>query len=96
MTAVCRDPVGGGATERERALLGYASRLTTLANPMTETDLAPLLAAGLLDDDIRDLAQVVGYFNYVNRHVEGLGVQLEPDHPGRHWAELAFPRRDVP
>jgi uncharacterized protein YciW len=77
-------------------MLGYASRLTTLASPMTEADLGPLREAGLCDGEIRDLAQVVGYFNYVNRHVEGLGIRLEPDHPGRRWAELALPLRDAP
>jgi alkylhydroperoxidase family enzyme len=86
--------VGGGATARERALLGYAARLTALATPMTEADLAPLRAVGLVDDEIRDLAQVVGYFAYVNRHVEGLGIELEPDHPGQRWAEVAFRNRD--
>ncbi len=60
---------------------------------MGEADLVPLRAAGLEDDDIRDLAQVVGYFAYVNRHVEGLGISLEPGHPGRRFAELA-PRRE--
>ena len=29
-------------------------------------------------------------FAYVNRHVEGLGISLEPDHPGRRFAELAL------
>jgi alkylhydroperoxidase family enzyme len=81
--------VSSGVTPRERALLGYAARLTRLVPPMTEDDLRPLRLAGLVDDEIRDLAQVVGYFNYVNRHTEGLGVRLEPDHPGRRWAELA-------
>ncbi len=71
-------------------MLGYAARLTSLTAPITEADLGPLREAGLGDDDIRDLAQVVGYFAYVNRHVEGLGIRLEPDHPGRRWAELAL------
>ncbi len=86
------DPVGAGTTDRERIMLHYASRLTSLASPVTEADLLPLRGAGLGDDEIRDLAQVVGYFNYVNRHVLGLGIQLEPDHPGRRWSELALVR----
>ena len=90
MASVCREPEGAGSTARERAMLAYAARLTRLAAPMVEADLAPLREAGLGDDDIRDLAQVVGYFGYVNRHVLGLGVELEPDHPGRQWAELAL------
>lgn len=92
MEAVCRDPGGGGASPRERAMLAYASRLTRLSEPMTEVDLAGLREAGLADDEIRDLVQVVGYFAYVNRHVEGLGIRLEPGHPGLRWAELALGR----
>ena len=90
MAAVCRDPLVGGTGPRELALLAYAARLTRLESPMMPADLLPLRAAGLGDDDIRDLAQVVGYYAYVNRHVEGLGIELEPDHPGRRWAELAL------
>lgn len=96
MEAVCRDPLGGGGGARERALLGYASRLTRLSEPMTEGDLRPLREVGLGDEEIRDLAQVVGYFAYVNRHVEGLGIELEADHPGRRFAELALGRRGPP
>ena len=76
-------------------MLGYAAKLTKLSTPMKESDLRPLREAGLGDDEIRDLAQVVGYFNYVNRHVLGLGIELEPGHPGRRWALLAFDGREV-
>ncbi len=75
---------------RDAALLGYAGKLTTLARPIGRADIEELRARGLDDEQIRDLAQVVGYFNYVNRHVDGLGLELEPDHPGRRWAELAL------
>lgn len=76
---------------RERAMVGYARRLTALASPMTEVDLQPLRSAGLDDAGVRLLVQVIGYFNYVNRHVEGLGVELEPGHPGRVYGDLAVP-----
>ncbi|MDZ7671254.1 MAG: hypothetical protein U5K53_00190 [Halanaerobiales bacterium] len=38
-----------------------------------------LKETGLSDQDIFDINQVVSYFNYVNRIVEGLGVQLESE-----------------
>ena len=47
-----------------------------------------LRKAGLDDRAILDLAQCVGYFNYVNRIVAGLGVRLGEDEgtPGQ-WPE---------
>ncbi len=44
---------------------------------MSEADLAPLRAAGLSDGGIHDATVIVGYFNFVNRLAEGLGVALE-------------------
>ena len=37
--------------------------------------------AGLDDRAILDLAMVVGYYAYVNRLADGLGVRLEPGGP---------------
>lgn len=69
--------------------MAYARKLTTLATRITRDDIEPLHAAGLDDLGVRWLAQVVGYFNYVNRHVEGLGIALEPEHPGRVFGDVA-------
>lgn len=74
---------------REAALVAFARRLTALAAPMAMADLEPLRRAGLDDAAVRLVVQVVAYFNYVNRHVEGLGVELEPHHPGRSLADHA-------
>ena len=67
----------GRLTNREAALVGYATKLTTNPHGMEEADVTRLRDAGLEDRAILDLAQVVGYFAYVNRIVQGLGVQLE-------------------
>ena len=88
MTALVKDLARGADTERGRALLAFATKLTTLTAPVDAGDIEPLRAAGLDDDGVRDLVQVAAYFNYVNRHVIGLGVELEENHPGRRWAEL--------
>ncbi len=48
---------------------------------MAEADLALLRAAGLSDRGIHDTAAIIGYFNFVNRLAEGLGVALEPTGP---------------
>jgi alkylhydroperoxidase family enzyme len=58
-------------------MLGYAIKLTSTPAAMRETDLAPLRAAGLNDAEISHSAQVIAYFNYINRIADGLGVDLE-------------------
>jgi alkylhydroperoxidase family enzyme len=55
---------------------------------MSEDDVEALRATGLDDRAILDLAQIVGYFNYVNRIVTGLGVELGAgEGPPGQWPE---------
>ncbi len=74
------DDLGNGAnaqlTEREAAMIAYAVKLTTTPAAMEPTDVQRLREVGLDDRAILDLAQCIGYFNYVNRIVTGLGVEL--------------------
>ncbi|MBP6469869.1 MAG: hypothetical protein KA773_05480 [Chloroflexi bacterium] len=44
---------------------------------MRQPDVAALRAAGFSDTDILDINQVTGYYAYVNRLADGLGVDLE-------------------
>lgn len=64
-------------TDRERACAEAAHRLT-VAHGQGHDDVAALRAAGLDDRGVLDVIQVVAYFNFVNRLVDGLGVVLEP------------------
>ncbi len=64
-------------TQRQRALLDYADKLTRTPGEMVEDDLTPLREAGLDDRGILDLNQAVAYFAYVNRVADGLGVVLD-------------------
>jgi len=59
------------------ALCTYALKLTLRVDAMEESDVDALRAAGFDDRAIVDTNQVASYFNYVNRVVEGLGVELE-------------------
>jgi uncharacterized peroxidase-related enzyme len=52
----------------------HAEKLTSAPAAMTESDLDPLRAEGLSDQDILDVTLVVAYFNFVNRIAMGLGV----------------------
>lgn len=63
----------------ELALMRYAEKLTMTPGSMTEPDVAALRAAGLDDGAILEANQIVCYFNYVNRSINGLGVTTEGD-----------------
>ena len=63
----------------ELALLQYAEKLTTAPGAMAAADVAALRAAGLDDGQILEANQIVCYFNYVNRSLNGLGVTTEGD-----------------
>lgn len=71
-------------TAREQALCAYAEKLTLSPAEMQIGDLEPLRAAGLDDAAILDLNQVVAYFAYANRTVNGLGVEIAGEPLGLH------------
>lgn len=73
-------PLPSRADERMRAMFAYSLKLTHEPSKMVREDLDPLRAAGLDDQAILELNQVVAYFAYVNRVIDGLGVQLESFH----------------
>jgi uncharacterized peroxidase-related enzyme len=66
----------------DRAMLVYADKLTRTPAAMTKADVVALRDAGFDDRAILDINQVTGYFAYVNRLADGLGVELEA-----HWSE---------
>ena len=80
--AIEADPATAPLTDRERALVDYAIKLTTSPDAMTEGDVEALREAGLEDAGILDVCQIVAYYNYVNRLADGLGVTLEP-----YWSD---------
>lgn len=67
---------------KELALLRYAAKLTTSVATMTEGDVTTLRNAGCDDGEILEVNQVVGYFNYSNRLLNGLGVTTAGDSIG--------------
>lgn len=67
-------------------MLGYAEKLTVSPAAMTAADLIPMRSAGLSDEEMLHVCEVVSYFNFVNRMADGLGVTLEPD-----WREPILP-----
>jgi uncharacterized peroxidase-related enzyme len=64
---------------RERALCDFAVKLTHLAAEVDQSDVDALRAQGLSDTDVSDAIQVIGYFNYVTRVADGVGIEDEPE-----------------
>jgi len=58
-------------------MLGYAVKLTRTPWEMTRRDVEALRRAGFSDAAILDVNQVTGYYAFVNRLADGLGVELE-------------------
>jgi len=58
-------------------MLAYATKLTLTPGDMVAEDVGALRDAGFSDRDILDIAEVIGYYAYVNRIADGLGVQTE-------------------
>lgn len=61
------------------AMLRYAGKLTREPGAMVEGDVAAMRGEGIDDGCILEVNQICGYFNYVNRVLNGLGVTLDGD-----------------
>lgn len=77
------EPVFSG---QELLLLEYARKLTCTPQDMVEADVLALRKAGFDDGQILETNQIVSYFNYVNRVLNGLGVTTSGDVVG-YYAE---------
>lgn len=62
--------------------LNYAKQLTLAPATVREDEIMKLRRAGFSDGEILEINQVTAYFNYANRTVLGLGVDLKGDVPG--------------
>lgn len=62
---------------KDRAMLDYVVKLTLEPWSMEEADVQRLREAGFFDREILDINQITGYYAYVNRLADGLGVDLE-------------------
>ncbi len=61
----------------DRAMLDYSVKLTRTPGEMSGGDIERLRQAGFDDRGIHDICAIVGYFAFVNRIADGLGVELE-------------------
>ena len=58
-------------------MLGYAVKLSLEPLNMEAADVQELRDAGFSNAGILDIVNVTGYYSYVNRLADGLGVELE-------------------
>ncbi len=78
--AIAADHTTAPIEPRVRAMLDYALKLTLHPTEMTELDVATLRTAGFSDDDVMDIAEVTGMFNFSNRMASGLGWEPNPEY----------------
>lgn len=75
--AVARDWRQAELSDADRALCSYAEKLTSSQRDMGSEDVEVLRGYGFDDVAIHDATQVIGYFNYITRVADGLGVEPE-------------------
>jgi uncharacterized peroxidase-related enzyme len=67
-----------GLDAREVALLDFGVKLTTHPSSIQRDDLHHLRTLGYTDEQLVDAVHCIGYFNFINRVLDGLGVDPEP------------------
>ena len=75
--ALARDWRTAELSEADGALCSYAEKLTRHQHHMGPEDAEALRAHGFDDVAIHDATQVIGYFNYITRVADGLGIEPE-------------------
>ena len=76
--AVQEDFHSAGLTPREVVLLDFSMKLTNHPCDVGRADLDALRGHGFNDEQLVDAVHCIGYFNFINRVLDGLGVDLEP------------------
>ena len=64
-------------TPADRALCAFAEKLSLKPRASTASDVDRLREHGLDDRAIHDAVQIIGFFNYINRVADALGVEPE-------------------
>jgi len=67
------------SSEKTKAILRYAQKLTLHPDQMNESDVIILRNNGLTDEEILSVVLIINYFNFVNRVANGLGVDFSEE-----------------
>lgn len=68
---------GASVTEKMKPVLRYAQKLTRSPAGITKADAEAVLAAGWDETALYHTVAVTALFNFMNRLVEGLGIELD-------------------
>ena len=72
-----KDPQEASFTEREKAALAYAEKLTRAPWEIADADVESLKTHNLNDTQVVDLSLLVGLANLTNRFTDPLALELE-------------------
>ena len=86
---IVRDGDLEGVDAKLRPVLDLARKLTAAPNSVTQADAQAVFAAGWDDAALYYAVAVTALFNFMNRLVEGLGIELEPSYVGPASQRLA-------
>lgn len=67
-------------SEKMKPVLRYAQKLTVKPSSLTQADADEIFAAGWPNDALYYTVAVTALFNFMNRLVEGMGIELEPSY----------------
>jgi uncharacterized peroxidase-related enzyme len=80
LARIVRDGELSDVAPKLRPVLALARKLTLVPESVTEADADALAAAGWDDAALYYTVAVTALFNFMNRLVEGLGIELEPSY----------------
>ncbi|MBI2460251.1 MAG: carboxymuconolactone decarboxylase family protein [Candidatus Rokubacteria bacterium] len=87
--AIKTDYTTAAISERLRALLDFAVKVSREAWTCQAADLEKLRAHGLSDEEIVDAVGIIGFFNFVVRVADALGVELNPEYAHLQKVDMA-------
>ncbi len=76
----------------DRTLCAFAEKLSLDPRDSTAADIKRLREHGFDDRAIHDAVQIIGFFNYINRVADALGV--EPETFTKAWEETDENRKN--
>lgn len=74
---IARDWRSAGLDEQDRAILEFTEKMTVNASGITKEDIEALRSVGFADADILNIAVTAGWWNFLTRYVDALGIELE-------------------
>jgi|SRR5579862_1711812 len=78
MNAVQQDYRTANLTQKEVSLLDFAVKLTKHPSSARIGEVNDLRQQGFDDEQIVDAVHCISYFNFINRVLDGLGIDPEP------------------